>query len=121
MATKNVSEKTTVAVNPTKHYSSLEHYERMPPQEWNGAYCGAGPLLHFEATDAELIECNLIDACNLPSRARGWAKHFYDGKEYWQAKRLTDGRVSLCISSSLARKRDPRFMNLMAGLAMLVD
>lgn len=111
----------TTATKTTKHYSTLEHFERMPPQEWNGAYCGPGPHLHFDATDAELVECNLIDASDLPSRARGRSKHFYDGKEYWQARRLANGRVSFCISSSLARKRDPRFMNLMAGLAMLVD
>jgi hypothetical protein len=120
MATKNVNEMSGAALG-SKPYTMLEHYESTPPTEWHGAYCGFGPHLHFQAADAELLECNLIGAHDMPNRAKGHAKYFFDGKDYWKSQRLTDGRVSLCISTSLVRQRDSGFSKLMAGLSMFVD
>ena len=36
-------------------------------------------------------------------------------------KATVNGRIGLTISASLARQRDPGFVKLMAGLAMLID
>ena len=62
-----------------------------------------------------------MEASGIPSRSKGHGKHHFDGASYFHAKRNTDGRIGLTISASLARQRDPGFVKLMAGLAMLID
>lgn len=74
---------------------------------------GASALLTFEATDTQLVEHGLLEACEVPSKARGRTTGRFDGTTYLHAKRMTDGRVSLTISVDLVRQRDARFMNFM--------
>lgn len=74
---------------------------------------GTSALLDFEATAAELVDHGLLEACEVPSKARGHSKHHFNGATFLHAKRMTDGRVSLTISVDLVRQRDVRFMNFM--------
>jgi hypothetical protein len=107
---------------PTKHFTQLAH--TVTPTNhpfFSKQHNGSSPLLDFEATDAELIEHGLLKASEIPSRAKGHSKSHFDGISFLHAKRMTDGRISLTISASLVRQRDPGFMKLMSGLAMLVD
>ncbi len=105
-----------------KHFTQLAHTV-MPTNHrfFNKEHNGDSPLLTFEATDADLIEHGLLEACEIPSKAKGHSKSKIDGTHFQRAKRMTDGRICLTISASLVRQRDPGFMKLMAGLAMLVD
>ena len=70
---------------------------------------GTSALLDFEATAAELVDHGLLEACEVPSKARGHSKGQFDGTTYLHAKRMTDGRVCLTISLDLVRQRDVMF------------
>lgn len=70
---------------------------------------GTSALLTFEATDTQLVEHSLLEACEVPSKARGRTTGRFDGVTFLHAKRMTDGRVSLTISLDLVRQRDVMF------------
>lgn len=70
---------------------------------------GTSALLSFEATDTQLVEHGLLEACEVPSKARGRSIGRFDGTTFLHATRMTDGRVSLTISIDLVRQRDVMF------------
>lgn len=50
---------------------------------------GNSALLGFEATDAQLVAHGLVEACELPSKARGRSTCRFDGATFLHAKPRT--------------------------------
>lgn len=109
-----VSPEPQVTADQPKHFTSLTYAVTSTSHPFfSKEHNGKSALLSFEATDAQLIAHGLLEACEIPSRARGHSKSRFDGTTYLHAKRMTDGQVRLTISLDLVRQRDACFLNFM--------
>ncbi len=88
------------------------------PVSRNPAYMH-GPLVAYEATDAELMAAGLIEVADIPGPSPGCknpVRRQVVGVEYIRTYRMADGRVRLTISENLVRQRDTAFVTFLASI-----